>query len=92
MGSNEFAGRRRFGRPRVKANARSRACSLVQDRLHYASPQFADFMVLAALQWARLASPHDILEQEPAIARHRERMRGLYGALGDRFPGFPRAA
>jgi glutathione S-transferase len=54
-----------------------------------AAPRYSDYIVFSILQWARLGSPHDILEADTALARWRARMVALFDGLADRFPGYP---
>lgn len=54
-----------------------------------AAPNYPDYVVFSALQWARLGSPQEIIE--PGCATHdwRTRMIGLFDGLADRFPAYP---
>ncbi len=58
-----------------------------------AKPAYVDHVVFSVFQWARIASPHDVLPTggAPAIRNWRARMIALHGGLGDRFPGYPAA-
>lgn len=54
------------------------------------TPAFADYVVFAAFQWARLGSPEDILSGCGAIRVWRGAMIDLYDNLADRFPAYPK--
>lgn len=54
-----------------------------------AAPNYADYVVFSALQWARLGCPRDVLGTASAVFAWRERMIGLFDGLADRFPGYP---
>ncbi|CDX41179.1 Glutathione S-transferase domain protein [Mesorhizobium sp. SOD10] len=47
-----------------------------------ASPLFADYIVFGALQWARIASPFQLLDDSDSIASWFERCLDLHGGLG----------
>ncbi|UVK37954.1 glutathione S-transferase family protein [Mesorhizobium sp. AR10] len=46
------------------------------------SPLFADYIVFGALQWARIASPYRLLDDNDTVAQWFERCLDLYGGLG----------
>jgi glutathione S-transferase len=46
------------------------------------SPLFADYIVFGALQWARIASPYRLLDDEDVVAQWFERCLDLNGGLG----------
>lgn len=55
-----------------------------------ASPGYADFILGAIAQWARCASPVDILHAEDRALRDwRERMLDAFGGLGRAMPAHP---
>jgi len=47
-----------------------------------ASPLFADYIVAGALQWARVASPMRVLEEDDPLAAWFERILDLHGGIG----------
>ncbi|MBZ9771495.1 glutathione S-transferase family protein [Mesorhizobium sp. CO1-1-8] len=47
-----------------------------------ASPLFADYIVFGALQWARIASPYQLLDDGDAVAQWFDRCLDLHGELG----------
>jgi glutathione S-transferase len=49
-------------------------------------PAYADYIVFGALQWARCASPQNLLEDDDPVAAWFERLLDLYGGLGARAP------
>jgi glutathione S-transferase len=58
-----------------------------QPYLAGAAPNYADHIVFGAFQWARVASPVEILAaDDSAIAAWRERMLDAYGGLARRAP------
>jgi glutathione S-transferase len=54
-----------------------------------AGPNYCDYIVFSVFQWARLGSPHDVLPQDSAVRRWRQRMIGLFDGLADIFPAYP---
>ncbi|AZO58742.1 MAG: glutathione S-transferase family protein [Mesorhizobium sp.] len=46
------------------------------------SPLFADYIVFGALQWARVASPYQLLETGDGVAEWFERCLDLHGGIG----------
>ncbi|RUV91850.1 glutathione S-transferase family protein [Mesorhizobium sp. M1A.F.Ca.IN.022.07.1.1] len=46
------------------------------------SPLFADYIVFGALQWARVASPYQLLETGGGVAEWFERCLDLHGGIG----------
>lgn len=54
-----------------------------------ATPAYADYVVFAVFQWARLGSPQEILDAGGHVHAWRDRMIGLFDGLADRFPGYP---
>ncbi len=46
------------------------------------APLFADYIVFGALQWARVASPFQLLDDSDSIARWFERCLDLHGGIG----------
>ena len=57
------------------------------------APAYVDYVVFSVFQWARIGSPREALPADaaelPSLYGWRARMIGLYGGLGDRFPGYP---
>jgi glutathione S-transferase len=49
-------------------------------------PAYADYIVFGALQWARCASPQNLLEDDDPVAAWFGRLLDLYGGLGARAP------
>lgn len=47
-----------------------------------ASPLFADYIVFGALQWARIASPYQLLDNGDGVAQWFERCLDLHGGIG----------
>ena len=46
------------------------------------APLFADYIVFGALQWGRIASPFQLLDDSDSIARWFERCLDLHGGIG----------
>lgn len=46
------------------------------------SPLFADYIVFGALQWARIATPYQLLDDSDVVAQWFERCLDLHGGLG----------
>ncbi|WP_434721957.1 glutathione S-transferase family protein [Mesorhizobium sp. RIZ17] len=46
------------------------------------TPLFADYIVFGALQWGRIASPFQLLDDDDGIARWFERCLDLHGGIG----------
>lgn len=57
-----------------------------QDFLSGTGPAYADHVVFASFQWARVASPLNILDGFEAIAAWRERLLDAYGGLARATP------
>lgn len=49
-------------------------------------PAYADYIVFGALQWARCASPQDLLEADDPVAAWFARLADLYDGLGAKAP------
>jgi glutathione S-transferase len=49
-------------------------------------PAYADYILFSPLQWARIVSPFQILEESDALFAWRERMLDLYDGLGRTTP------
>lgn len=47
-----------------------------------ASPLFADYIVFGALQWARIASPYQLLDESDVVAQWFDRCLDLHGKRG----------
>jgi glutathione S-transferase len=47
-------------------------------------PTYADYIVFGALQWARCASPQNLLQDDDAVAAWFQRLLDLYDGLGAR--------
>ncbi len=56
------------------------------DFLGGAQPSYADFIVFGALQWARCASPQNLLPADDPVTAWFDRLAGLYDGLGARAP------
>jgi glutathione S-transferase len=54
-----------------------------------AAPNYCDYIVFSVFQWARLGSPRDVLPEDSAVRRWRQRMIGLFDGLADMFPAYP---
>lgn len=54
-------------------------------------PAYADYIVFGALQWARCASPQDLLEPDEVVAAWFTRLLNLYDGLGANAPRAPAA-
>jgi glutathione S-transferase len=52
------------------------------------APSYADHLVFASLQWARLLSPLPLLAGDDPVLGWFERCLDLYGGLGRRMPGY----
>ncbi|MDX8460758.1 glutathione S-transferase family protein [Mesorhizobium humile] len=46
------------------------------------TPLFADYIVFGALQWGRIASPFQLLDDDDGVARWFERCLDLHGGIG----------
>lgn len=53
-----------------------------QPFLSGATPAYADYALFSLLQWARIVSPYEVLEDSDAIAIWRDRMLDLFDGLG----------
>ncbi len=56
------------------------------------APAYVDYVVFSVFQWARVASPRDVLDHTnklDAIRSWRTTMTGLFDNLADRFPLYP---
>jgi len=51
-----------------------------------AQPAYADYIVFGALQWARCASPQDLLRDDDPVAAWFGRLAALYGGLAAKAP------
>jgi glutathione S-transferase len=63
-----------------------------QPYLAGSAPAYADYATFSVFQYARIGSPRDALAMMPdlpAVLDWRKRMIGLFGGLGDKFPGYP---
>jgi glutathione S-transferase len=50
------------------------------------TPAYADYILFGVLQWARVVSPEQILDDDDVIGRWFERVLDLYGGTGRREP------
>jgi len=57
------------------------------------APAYVDYIVFSVFQWARIGSPHDVLDgtRLDALRAWRARMVAMYEELGNRFPLHPEA-
>jgi glutathione S-transferase len=69
----------------------ARASMRTQAFLSGASPAYADYILFALFQWARITSAFELLEATDALAAWRERMLDLYGGLARTHTSFPPA-
>ncbi|MEO8166108.1 MAG: glutathione S-transferase C-terminal domain-containing protein, partial [Betaproteobacteria bacterium] len=53
------------------------------------APNYCDYVVFSVFQWARLGSPHELLQPDTAVHAWRQRMIGLFDGLADQFPAYP---
>lgn len=53
------------------------------------APDYNDYIVFGAFQWARVCSPFRLLEAEDPVAEWRGRMLDLFGGLARSTPGHP---
>ncbi|MBD0275919.1 MAG: glutathione S-transferase C-terminal domain-containing protein, partial [Acetobacteraceae bacterium] len=53
------------------------------------APDYADYVVFGAFQWARCVSPFRLLDTEDPVHAWRERLLGAFDGLARRAPGFP---
>jgi len=60
-----------------------------QDFIGGGQPNYSDYVVFSAFQWARLGSPHDVVRPATALARWRSRMIMVFDGLADKFPPYP---
>lgn len=51
------------------------------------APSFADYIAFGAFQWARVASPRDILESGDPIAGWRQKLLDMHNGLAGAMPG-----
>lgn len=56
------------------------------DFLGGTEPSYADYIVFGALQWARCASPQNLLPADDPVAAWFDRLAGLYDGLGAKAP------
>lgn len=54
-----------------------------------ATPSYADYIIFAAFQWARVVSPIRIVEQDDPVHAWRDRMLSLFDGLALKAPGHP---
>jgi len=59
-----------------------------QDYLGGAEPDYADYAVFGAFQWARCTSPFRLLEEADPVFAWRERMLSFFGGLARDVPAF----
>jgi glutathione S-transferase len=59
-----------------------------QDFLGGEEPDYADYAVFGAFQWARCTSPFRLLESDDPVFAWRERMLDLFGGLARDVPAF----
>ncbi len=59
-----------------------------QSYLGGASPNYADYIVFGAFQWARVVSDFKLLKEDDLVYAWRERMLDAFGGLARRSPGF----
>ena len=59
-----------------------------QDYMGGAEPDYADYAVFGAFQWARCTSPFALLAADDAVHAWRERMLELFGGLAREVPAF----
>jgi glutathione S-transferase len=52
------------------------------------SPNYADYVVFGAFQWARCVSPFRLLAEDDPILAWQKRLRTLFGGLADSVPAF----
>ncbi len=53
------------------------------------APDYGDYIVFGAFQWARVCSPFRLLEADDPVAEWRGRMLDLFGGLARNTPGYP---
>jgi len=53
------------------------------------APDYGDYIVFGAFQWARVCSPFRLLEADDPVAEWRGRMLDLFGGLARSTPGHP---
>ncbi len=46
-----------------------------------AAPAYGDYILFSVLQWARIASPQDVLAADSPLAAWREKILDLYGGF-----------
>lgn len=52
------------------------------------APQYADYIVLGCLQWARCTSPFRLLEEDDPVAVWRGRLLEAFDGLAGKAPGY----
>ena len=45
------------------------------------APAYGDYVLFSLFQWARIASPHEVLAVDSPLAAWREKMLDLYGGF-----------
>jgi glutathione S-transferase len=51
-----------------------------------AAPAYGDYILFSVVQWARIASPHELFDKSHPVYRWRERMLDLYDAFARNVP------
>jgi glutathione S-transferase len=64
----------------------ARATLRAQPFICGAQPAYADYILFSPIQWARIVTPFQILEEGDALAAWRERMLYLHGGLARTTP------
>jgi glutathione S-transferase len=54
-----------------------------------ASPNYADYIVFGAFQWARVVSPFRVLEPDDPVYGWREKLLDAFGGIARNSPGYP---
>jgi glutathione S-transferase len=53
------------------------------------APNYADYIVFGAFQWARVVSPFKLLAEEDPVHAWREKLLDAFGGLARKSPGYP---
>jgi glutathione S-transferase len=53
------------------------------------APNYADYIVFGAFQWARVVSPFKLLLAEDPVYAWRERLLDAFDGMARRSPGYP---
>ena len=58
-------------------------------RAHWKAPNYADYIVFGAFQWARVVSPFKLLAEEDPVYAWREKLLDAFDGMARQSPGYP---